>query len=132
MDPTGKVIDELPGSYPVGIPHNGFQLAYGANGTWLLRDYRNHRSIEVPIHAQPGTGGGDVDAVWLDNALLITNRYSHPPNFELLNLARPTDPPTTTDTPCPRRQSPDDIQAAAGAVLMICDTEAVGLVPDHR
>jgi outer membrane protein assembly factor BamB/uncharacterized membrane protein YvlD (DUF360 family) len=132
LDPAGKVIDEVPATYPVSVPHNGFLLVYGANDTWLLRDYRNHRSIQVPIDALPGRTRDDVDIVWLNDTVLIANRFRHPHRLELLSLTRPSDLPTATGMPCPGDESLWDIQAAAGAVVVECRSEVDGMVPQSR
>lgn len=133
MDPAGRVIDEIPGTYPVSEPNNGLLFVYGGNDTWLLRDYRNHRSTRVPFRVEKGDPLRDVETIWFNNGLLVTNRYEYPPRFHLVSLTRPADIPAVAESPCPRDHSAVDVQAGAGAIFVQCrDTEVVGLVPEHR
>lgn len=131
LDRAGKVIDEIPGSYPASTPHDGLLLLRGSGGTWLLRDYRTHRSTVVPI--DPNSRPADVDAVWLTNKLLIPNRISQEQQFQLVDLTHPADEPVIIDSPCPRGQYQFIIEAVAGAVIVQCRlSEVIGLVPDRR
>ncbi|HET6735624.1 PQQ-binding-like beta-propeller repeat protein [Mycobacterium sp.] len=131
MDPAGKVIDEVPGTYPASEPHDGVLLVYGGGDTWVLRDYRNHRSTPVPIRIPAGSALADVETIWLKNRLVVTNPYDPQHRFELVDLTRPTAEPTTAESPCPRGQSPRGVQAVAGAIVVQCrSADVVGLVPE--
>jgi hypothetical protein len=117
----------------VSEPHGGFLLVYGGGDTWVLRDYRNHRSTSVPIRVPADGGVEDVETIWLKDKLLITNRYDSQRYFELVDLTRPADKRTIAESPCPRGEYPRDVQAVAGAVIAQCSsTEVVGLVPGHN
>ncbi|MFV8142048.1 PQQ-binding-like beta-propeller repeat protein [Mycolicibacterium senegalense] len=131
MDSDGKIIDEVPGVFPASAPHNGFLLVYGRDNTWLLRDYRNHRSTPVSIHFDPPRGVNDgFETIWLNNKLLVTNVYNHPSPLLVVDPERPADNPSTTAPPCSIGQG--DLHAVAGAVVVQCGaTEVVGLVPAH-
>ncbi|MEE6164000.1 MULTISPECIES: outer membrane protein assembly factor BamB family protein [unclassified Mycolicibacterium] len=133
LDPAGKVIDEIPDSYPVGRPHDGYLLVYVGDDRWLLRDYRSHQSIRIPLHVRTGSRNddpADVEAIWLRNGLLVTNPYYGHGRLELVNLTRPGDNPTIITSPCPDGQSPQGVHAAAGAVVVQCRSiDVAGLVP---
>lgn len=131
MDPAGQIIDEVPSTYPVSRPHDGLLLLYGPRNTWLLRDYRNHRSTPVVIHFEWGRGFDAITTLWLgNNKLLVANQYDRESPLQLVDLARPGDTPATPATPCPERTG--DVKAVAGAILVECRTEVVGLVPEPR
>lgn len=131
LDPAGKIIDEVAGTFPASAPHNGFLLVYGRDNTWLLRDYRSHRSTPVSIHFDPPRGLNDGFAtIWLKNKLLVTNVYNHPSPLLVVDPQRPADNPATTAPPCSMGQG--DLHAVAGAVVVQCGgTEVAGLVPAH-
>ncbi|BBZ15272.1 outer membrane protein assembly factor BamB family protein [Mycobacterium branderi] len=132
MDPAGKIIDEVPGAYPVSVPHNGFLLVYGGGSTWVLRDYHHHRSTPVLIRTNPGRLQ-DLETVWLRNSLLITNPYDHPRRFELVDPNRPGGSPRIIESPCAHDKYLADIQSVAGAVVAQCSSsDMVGMVPEHR
>lgn len=135
FDTAGQVIDEIPNSYPVSRPHNGLILLYGGRGSWLLRDYRNHRSTPIPLQAQVRVGSDleDVDTIWLNKHLLVSTPYEREHFLQLVDLAHPTDAPTVAASPCTPDQYPTDVDAVAGALLVNCDgIDLLGLVPGKQ
>lgn len=142
LDPAGRTIDETPRVEPVSRANNGFLLMYSDLDGWLLRDYRNHQSFSVPIDARSQSGSykvgleywliNNVETAWLDNRLIVTDLSSPRPRLYLIDPARPDAIPVSTEIPCARGQYLRDLQAVAGAVVVVCrgdDTEVVGMVP---
>jgi hypothetical protein len=129
IDPRGQIIDKIPGTYPASAANDGFVLVYGGGDTWLLRDYRKHRSTPVPVHLDTTYGLGDIEAAWLRNSLVITMRSGEQPLL-LVDPARPTAEPTSTASPCTSHDLKRELLAVAGAVIVQCEgrgTRVVGL-----
>jgi hypothetical protein len=117
------------GTYPASAANDGFVLVYGGGDTWLLRDYRKHRSTPVPVHLDTTYGLGDIEAAWLRNSLVITMRSGEQPLL-LVDPARPTAEPTSTASPCTSHDLKRELLAVAGAVIVQCEgrgTRVVGL-----
>lgn len=142
LDPAGQTIDEIPGVEAVSRANNGFLLMYSDLDGWLLRDYRKHQSFPVPIDVRSQSGSykveleywliHDVETVWLNSRLIVTDMSSDAPRLHLIDPARPEAVPVNTEIPCARRQSLQDLQAVPGAVAVVCrgdGTEVVGMVP---
>jgi hypothetical protein len=129
IDPDGRIIDQIPGSYPMSRAANGFLLLYGTGETWLLRDYRKHQSTVVPIHIDRQYGLEDIQTAWLKNSLAFTTEERDHPLL-LIDPARPAANPSTIGAPCPHDSRLRDLQAVAGAVLAKCRwTQVAGMVP---
>ncbi|WKG06060.1 PQQ-binding-like beta-propeller repeat protein [Mycolicibacterium sp. HK-90] len=128
--PDGRVIDEVPGTYPMSEARDGMLLLYGGGGTWLLRDYRNHRSIPLPLRIETRYGLDTIDTTWLNQRLVITTRYEFPQRLQIVDPARPSDIPAGVESPCPRDERLRELQAVAGAVIAQCGSIYVaGLIP---
>jgi len=131
IDPQGRIIDQVPGTYPASAANDGFVLVYGGGDTWRLRDYRKHQSMPVPIHLDTTYGLGDVETAWLRTSLAITMRSGAQPLL-LVDPIHPVAEPTSAVAPCTRHELKRRIQAVAGAVILQCEgrsTRIVGLVP---
>ncbi|MEV0669948.1 PQQ-binding-like beta-propeller repeat protein [Mycobacterium sp. NPDC050441] len=130
FSPDGQVIDEIPATYPISVAHEGNLLVYGGGDTWLLRDYRNHRSTPLPLHVDTRFGLDTIRTTWLDKSLVITTDYEIPQRLQTVDLLRPTDTPVEVESPCPRDESMRGLMAVAGAVIAQCGNSYVaGLVP---
>ncbi len=131
LDEAGTIVDEVPGTFPASAPRNGLLLVYGRGNTWQLRDYRTHRSIPVSIRFDPPRGLNDgFEMIWLNNKMLVTNRYNPESPLQIVDPTRPTDNPTTVAPPCPIDAG--GLHAVAGAVVVQCDTAVIGLVPQSN
>jgi hypothetical protein len=129
IDPDGRVVDETSGVTAVSTAHNGFLLVH-SGGSWMMRDYRSHRSTRVPMGSVPVPTNYDrPNTAWLDDRLLVAAEKRDAPLF-LVDPARPTQQPLSSPPPCPRDETVRDLQVVAGAVIAQCDTDrVVGLVP---
>lgn len=129
IDPSGKVVDEMSDAEAVSRAHNGFLLVHGG-GTWMMRDYRSHRSTPVPLDAVPAPENYTrPNTAWLGDRLLIAAQKRDAPLF-LIDPARPGEQPLRTPSPCPRDETMRDLQVVAGAVVAQCETSrVVALVP---
>ncbi|WP_328518126.1 outer membrane protein assembly factor BamB family protein [Mycolicibacterium arseniciresistens] len=124
MDPDGRVVDEMSGATAVSTAHNGFLLVH-SGGTWMMRDYRSHRSTPVPLGSVPvPTNYERPNTAWLDDRLLIAAEKRDAPLF-LVDPARPTQEPLSSAPPCPGDETVRDLQVVAGAVVAQCDTDRV-------
>jgi len=132
VDPNGRVLDEVPGTRAVSSPCDGYLLLYNGGETWVLRDYRNHRSMRVPLHVSVGSDLSDVEAHWLRHKMLVTNPYNRPRQFDLVDPTRPSDSPVTAESPCPPRRYQGRAVVAVGAIIVPCAwDEVIGLVPNQ-
>ena len=132
VSPDGSVIDEIPGTYPMSEARDGMLLVYGGADTWLLRDYRNHRSTTLPLRIETRYGLDTVDTIWLHRRLVITTRYEYPQRLQMVDPARPSDAPDSIESPCPRDESLRELHAVPGAVIAQCgNSYLAGLVPPH-
>jgi len=133
IDPAGTVLDEIPGTFAASTPHDGLVLLFAGGDSWVLRDYRNHRSATVPLHVGVGSDLSNVEARWLGDKLLVANSYDRPRQLDLVDPTHPSVIPSTTESPCPRTQYQDRVLAVAGAIIVPCAwTEVIGLVPNRR
>lgn len=133
IDPAGKLVDQISGAYPVSRANDGFLLLCAGGDTWLLRDYRRHRSTPVPIHLDTRLGLDDVETAWLENGLAITTEGRSKPLL-LIDPARPAADPSSAEELCAPGEIPcGACGRVAGAVIVQCGpTQVVGLVPpDH-
>lgn len=131
IDTAGQVIDQIPGTYPVSSPRDGLVLLYAGRDSWVLRDYRNHRSTPVPIQAgvRRLSDLEDLHTIWLKNKLLVSTPYEREHFLQLVDPAHPADAPSVAASPCAPNQYPSDVDAAAGAVLVNCARkDLLGLV----
>lgn len=130
IDPDGRVVDELSDAAAVSTAHNGFLLVH-SGGTWMMRDYRRHRSTPVPLRSVPVPVPTNYDrptTAWLDDRLLVTAEKRDEPLL-LIDPTRPAEEPLSTPPPCRREETVRDLQVVAGAVIAQCGTDrVVGLV----
>ena len=111
---------------------DGMLLVYGGADTWLLRDYRNHRSTTLPLRIETRYGLDTVDTIWLHRRLVITTRYEYPQRLQMVDPARPSDAPDSIESPCPRDESLRELHAVPGAVIAQCgNSYLAGMVPPH-
>jgi hypothetical protein len=128
IDPAGEEIDRIPATYPASTARRGLILLYGGPGTWLLRDYRNHRSTPVPIRLDTSDGMESLHTAWLDNGLAVVSNDDQP--LLHIDLANPTAEPTVTAAPCPGYGHIRYLEAVAGALIAQCGSDTIaGLVP---
>ncbi|WP_082022770.1 outer membrane protein assembly factor BamB family protein [Mycolicibacterium setense] len=132
VSPDGRVIDEVPGTYPMSEARDGMLLVYGGGDSWLLRDYRNHRSTPLPLRIETRYGLDTIDTDWLNQRLVVTTRYEYPQRLQIVDPARPSDNPVSVESPCPRDERLRELHAVAGAVIAQCGKSYfAGLVPPH-
>jgi hypothetical protein len=129
IDPSGRVVDEMSDAAVASTAHNGFLLVHDG-GTWMMRDYRRHRSTPVALRSVPvPTNYERPITAWLGGRLLVTAEMPDGP-VVLIDPTRPAEEPLSTPPPCPRDETVRDLQVVAGAVIARCGTDrVVGLVP---
>ncbi|OBG89731.1 hypothetical protein A5699_12950 [Mycobacterium sp. E802] len=132
VSPDGSVIDEIPGTYPMSEARDGMLLVYGGADTWLLRDYRNHRSTTLPLRIETRYGLDTIDTIWLNRRLVVTTRYEYPQRLQMVDPARPVDIQVSAESPCPQDEGLRELYGVAGAVIAQCGNSYIaGLVPPH-
>lgn len=127
IDPSGQVIDEIPGTYPVSTAHDGLLLLYAGNDTWVLRDYRNHRSTPVPVSFAGWIRPWDISAAWLARGLAVSSDRRDVPLL-YIDSANPAAPPQVHEAPCGADDRVKDLRLAPGAFIVRCRTAAVALL----
>ncbi|WP_156750922.1 PQQ-binding-like beta-propeller repeat protein [Mycobacterium sp. 852013-50091_SCH5140682] len=133
IDPTGQVVDEIRDARPVSRANNGLLLVYSNEGAWLMRNYRTHQSTPVPVQVDVRNGVNHVQTTWIKDGLVVASGFDGSGGLQLIDTVRPSEVPTSTESPCRDSTLLQDLYAVAGAIVVTCTGgEIFGLVSDSR